>query len=67
MRRTIVIGEPILPPTREEGARVPRRVVKELTAELHERIQRLYDEAQQRAGRGDDIVLPHPEVPPSEA
>lgn len=64
---SIVIGEPILPPTREEGARVPRRVVKELTAELHSRIQVLFDEAQQRAGRGADIVLPHPADPPKEA
>lgn len=63
---SIVIGEPILPPPREEGARVPRRVVRELTEELHRRIQDLFDEAQQRAGRGADVVLPHPEVPPSE-
>lgn len=64
---TIVIGEPILPPVREEGDRVPRRVVKELSAELHRRIQDLFDEAQQLAGRGEDIVLPHPDVPPKEA
>lgn len=64
---TVVIGEPLVPPLREEGARVPRRVVKELTAELHSRVQDLFDEAQQRAGRGADIVLPHPDDPPKEA
>ncbi len=62
-----VIGEPILPPVREEGDRVPRRVVKDLSAELHSRIQDLFDEAQQRAGCGDDIVLPHPDDPPKES
>lgn len=64
---TFVIGEPILPPPREEGARVPRRVVKDLSAELYARIQELFDEAQRRAGCGEDVVLPHPEVPPREA
>ena len=61
-----IIGEPIIPPPREEGARVPRRVVKELSAELHSRIQDLFDEAQRQAGCGDDVELPHPDVPPSE-
>jgi 1-acyl-sn-glycerol-3-phosphate acyltransferase len=64
---TFIIGEPILPPAREEGARVPRRVVKELSEELHSRIQDLFDEAQRQAGCGDDVVLPHPDVPPKEA
>lgn len=64
---TFVIGEPILPPAREEGARVPRRVVKDLSAQLHSSIQDLFDEAQRRAGCGADVVLPHPDVPPKEA
>ncbi|MFA5564476.1 MAG: lysophospholipid acyltransferase family protein [Acidimicrobiia bacterium] len=64
---TIVIGEPIYPPTREEGARVPRRVVKELSGTLHSRIQALFDEAQRKAGRGHEVVLPHPANPPQES
>jgi 1-acyl-sn-glycerol-3-phosphate acyltransferase len=64
---TFVIGEPILPPARDEGARVPRRVVKDLSAELHTRIQDLFDEAQRQAGHGNDVVLPHPADPPKES
>lgn len=47
---TMVIGPPIVPEAREEGARVPRRVVSELTAQLKDEVQRLFDEAQRRAG-----------------
>jgi 1-acyl-sn-glycerol-3-phosphate acyltransferase len=55
----VVIGAPMLPPEREPGARVPRRVVQELTSELHTRVQALFDEAQRLAGQpvppaGDD-------------
>jgi 1-acyl-sn-glycerol-3-phosphate acyltransferase len=46
----IVVGEPIHPPTVPEGERAPRRVVKELTEELHTRLQELFDQAQVRAG-----------------
>lgn len=47
---TVVIGPPIVPEAREEGARVPRRAVGELTARLKDDLQRLFDEAQARAG-----------------
>jgi 1-acyl-sn-glycerol-3-phosphate acyltransferase len=47
----IVIGAPILPPERDEGARVPRRVVQELTDDLKVRVQELFDEAQRLAGQ----------------
>jgi 1-acyl-sn-glycerol-3-phosphate acyltransferase len=43
---TMVIGKPIEPEVREEGARVPRRAVGELTASLKDEVQRLFDEAQ---------------------
>lgn len=47
---TVVIGPAIVPEAREEGARVPRRAVGELTARLKDDVQRLFDEAQARAG-----------------
>lgn len=47
---TVVIGPPIVPEAREEGARVPRRAVGELTARLKDDVQRLFDEAQALAG-----------------
>jgi 1-acyl-sn-glycerol-3-phosphate acyltransferase len=49
VRVRIVAGEPILPPAAEPGARVPRRVVHELTEQLHARLQELFDVAQARA------------------
>lgn len=45
----IVVGEPLLPPPVAEGERAPRRVVKELTEQLHGRLQELFDTAQTRA------------------
>ncbi|MEM8924093.1 MAG: lysophospholipid acyltransferase family protein [Actinomycetota bacterium] len=45
---TMVIGEPLYPPAKE--GRVKRSQVKGLTAELHERLQVVFDEAQIRAG-----------------
>ena len=42
---TLVVGKPIYPEAREEGARVPRRAVSELTASLKDELQRLFDEA----------------------
>ncbi|MGH9055547.1 MAG: lysophospholipid acyltransferase family protein [Acidimicrobiales bacterium] len=47
----VVIGEPIVPPQRAPGARVPRREVAELTDELRVRLQPLFDEALVAAGR----------------
>jgi 1-acyl-sn-glycerol-3-phosphate acyltransferase len=46
----MVIGKPIVPEAREEGARVPRRVITETTATLKDEIQSLFDEAQRLAG-----------------
>lgn len=45
----VVVGEPIAAPA-AEGARARRTAVKACTAELHERVQDLFDEAQRRAG-----------------
>jgi 1-acyl-sn-glycerol-3-phosphate acyltransferase len=41
----VVVGVPIPPPASATGARVPRSAIREVTAELHETLQRLYDEA----------------------
>lgn len=43
---TIVVGPPLVPESRADGARVPRRAVSELTAQLKDEVQRLFDEAQ---------------------
>ncbi|MEA3020949.1 MAG: 1-acyl-sn-glycerol-3-phosphate acyltransferase [Actinomycetota bacterium] len=50
VRIALVVGPPILPERREDGARVPRRAVTELTATLKGEVQRLFDEAQRAAG-----------------
>lgn len=44
----LVVGPPIQPPA--STGRVPRRVVRELTETLQERLQGLFDDAQHRAG-----------------
>lgn len=46
---TLVVGEPIHPPSAEGTSRVPRRVVREMTEKLRKEVQVLYDEAQDRA------------------
>ncbi len=46
----IVVGQPLHPRPRAEGDRVKRAAVRDLTAELHERLQELFDEAQVTAG-----------------
>ena len=47
---TVVYGDPITPPARSEGGRTSRRSVHELTLQLRDEIQRLFDEAQELAG-----------------
>ena len=47
---TIVVGEPIAPPSPSEGGRTSRRAVHELTVQLRDEIQELFDEAQELAG-----------------
>jgi 1-acyl-sn-glycerol-3-phosphate acyltransferase len=47
----ILVGEPLQPPPLAEGARHPsRRAVKELTVQLQDVLQDLFDRAQRRAG-----------------
>lgn len=47
----MVVGDPILPPQRVEGARVSRRTVKEMTDRLAVELQALLDRALKEAGR----------------
>lgn len=47
----LIVGEPIVPPPRTEGGRVPRSAVREVTEVLRDRVQALFDEAQARTGR----------------
>jgi 1-acyl-sn-glycerol-3-phosphate acyltransferase len=44
-----IVGPPIVPPDLD-GGRVPRRVIQEVTAELHATLQQLFDDAQKRVG-----------------
>ena len=46
----LVVGEPIHPPPRADGERVKRSAVRDVSTELHQRLQDLFDEAQVRAG-----------------
>ncbi len=46
----IVVGEPLEPPAPSEGGRVSRRAVKQLTDQLRADVQKLFDDAQSRAG-----------------
>lgn len=51
VRTSVVIGPPLYPPPPpEDGKRAPRRTVHELTERLRAELQRLFDEAQARAG-----------------
>jgi 1-acyl-sn-glycerol-3-phosphate acyltransferase len=45
----LVVGEPIRPPAGDGTGRVKRRVVRELTEQLRESVQALYDEARRLA------------------
>ncbi|MBV8236844.1 MAG: hypothetical protein JO075_14185, partial [Acidimicrobiia bacterium] len=47
---TVVYGDPIMPRARSEGGRTSRRSVHELTLQLRDEIQRLFDEAQELTG-----------------
>jgi 1-acyl-sn-glycerol-3-phosphate acyltransferase len=46
----LVVGQPILPPPPSEAGRVARRGVRELTDQLKVELQKLFDDAQVRAG-----------------
>lgn len=50
VRTRVLIGPPIHPPVTADGKRAPRRAVRELNERLRVEIQRLFDEAQARAG-----------------
>jgi 1-acyl-sn-glycerol-3-phosphate acyltransferase len=45
----VVVGEPITRPL-AAGRRIPRSLIREVSDELHQTLQRLFDEARQRAG-----------------
>jgi 1-acyl-sn-glycerol-3-phosphate acyltransferase len=49
----IVLRDPIHPPATEPGARVPRRVVREMSELLRDEVQLAFDEARARAGFPD--------------
>jgi 1-acyl-sn-glycerol-3-phosphate acyltransferase len=47
----MVVGDPIVAPSREAGGRVSRRVVREMTDQLTVQLQALFDRALKEAGR----------------
>ena len=47
----MVVGDPILPPVRGAGERLPRRAVAEMTEQLGVELQKLFDQALKEAGR----------------
>lgn len=51
VKMVMVIGAPLDPPPLKESGRVSRRAVHELTAELAQALQALFDEAQALAGK----------------
>ena len=53
----VEIGPPIPPPQSPIGGRLPRSAVSEHSAKLHAELQRLFDEAQRKAGTPNP---PHP-------
>jgi 1-acyl-sn-glycerol-3-phosphate acyltransferase len=59
----MVVGDPIHPPQREEGARLPRRAVAELTGQLAGSLQELFDQALAGAGRLSGSGRPEPSTP----
>ena len=52
---TVVIGEPMPAPVGDDGKRPSRKQVRATTEELRARVQSLFDDAQRRAGRLDDL------------
>jgi 1-acyl-sn-glycerol-3-phosphate acyltransferase len=46
----MIVGDPIPAPERTEAGRVPRTAVRDLTVALQAELQKLFDEAQARAG-----------------
>ena len=50
-RVVMVVGDPIVTPPRESGGVVPRDQVEALTAQLHEALQVVFDEANERRAR----------------
>ncbi|HKH03932.1 MAG TPA: lysophospholipid acyltransferase family protein [Acidimicrobiales bacterium] len=46
----LVVGDPIYPPAAGGGSRAPRRIVRELTNELHGAVQATFDEARTLSG-----------------
>ena len=51
----VVVGEPMPAPVGEDGKRPSRKQVRATTEELRSRVQLLFDDAQRRAGRLDDL------------
>ncbi len=49
-KMALVVGEPIYPPERPDGGRVKRSQIAAMTNDLHQELQRLFDEAQTIAG-----------------
>ena len=47
----MVVGDPIHPPERAEGSRLARRTVTDMTAQLADELQGLFDRALREAGR----------------
>ena len=47
----LIVGQPLDPPAPREGGGTSRRAVKELTDQLRGELQKLFDEAETRAGR----------------
>lgn len=46
----VIVGKPIEPPAKNAAGRVPRSAIHDLTGTLRVEIQRLFDEAQRKAG-----------------
>jgi 1-acyl-sn-glycerol-3-phosphate acyltransferase len=49
----VVVGDPIAPPARSDGGRVPRHQVHQVTEQLRDELQRVYDAALARTAAGD--------------